>query len=236
MESTVSKVMPSKTTKPDSAVKANESPVSSAPKNRSAVALLAVPDELPAITVARCLTDPATAAAGTINALYRGVSGDGDINGYIAELQHQAQAASAGDLSRSEAMLMSQATTLNALSHSLIGWALNHLREGGNAAYFEMHMRLAFKAQSQSRATIETLAEIKNPRQVAFFKQANIAGGHQQIVNSGPSPIARESEIPPSKQSGHEHELLPNAGASAPASRVDPTLEAVGAIDGTPNR
>jgi len=63
----VSKVMPSKTTKPDSAVKANESPVSSAPKNRSAVALLAVPDELPAITVARCLTDPATAAAGTIN-------------------------------------------------------------------------------------------------------------------------------------------------------------------------
>ena len=131
---------------------------------------------------------------------------------------------------------MSQATTLNALSHSLIGWALNHLREGGNAAYFEMHMRLAFKAQSQSRATIETLAEIKNPRQVAFFKQANIAGGHQQIVNSGPSPIARESEIPPSKQSGHEHELLPNAGASAPARRVDPTLEAVGAIDGTPNR
>ena len=41
--------------------------------------------------------------------------------------------------------------TLNALFHSLTGWALNHLKEGGNAAYFEMHMRLAFKAQRQSR-------------------------------------------------------------------------------------
>jgi hypothetical protein len=46
-----------------------------------------------------------------------------------------------------------------------------------------MHMRLAFKAQSQSRAAIETLAEIKNPRQVTFFKQANIAGGNQQVNN-----------------------------------------------------
>jgi len=39
-------------------------------------------------------------------------------------------------------------------------------------------MRLAFKAQSQARATIETSAEIKNPHQFAFVKQANIAGGN----------------------------------------------------------
>ena len=114
--------------------------------------------------------------------------------GYIAELRHQAQAVSAGGLSRSEAALMSQATTLKALFHSLPGWALNHLKEGGNAAYFEMHMRLALKAQSQSRATIETLGEIKNPRQVAFVKQANIAGGNQQ-VNNGAQSVARENKI-----------------------------------------
>ena len=34
-------------------------------------------------------------------------------------------------------------------------WALNDLKEGGNGAYFEMHMRLGLKAQNQSRATIE---------------------------------------------------------------------------------
>ena len=154
--------------------------------------------------------------------------------GYIAELRHQAQAVSAGGLSRSEAALMSQATTLKALFHSLPGWALNHLKEGGNAAYFEMHMRLALKAQSQSRATIETLGEIKNPRQVAFVKQANIAGGNQQ-VNNGGATLARENEIPPSQQSGYEHELLPDGRASAPASGVDSTLEAVGAINRTTN-
>ena len=92
------------------------------------------------------------------------------------------------------------------------------------------------RTKSQSRATIETLAEIKNPRQVSFVKQANIAGGNQQVNNGIPPSRAGENEIPPSKQSGYEHELLPNAGASAPARRVDPTLEAVGAIDGTPNR
>jgi hypothetical protein len=134
------------------------------------------------------LTDPATAAAGTINKLHRCVSADGDINGYIAELRHQAQEANAGDLRRSEAMLMSQATTLNALSHSLIGWALNHVKEGGNPAYFETNMRLAFKAQSQSRATVETLAEIKNPRQLAFIKQANLAGA---INRSTTAPWSR---------------------------------------------
>jgi hypothetical protein len=118
------------------------------------------------------------------------VSEDGDINGYIAELRHQAQEANAGDLSRSEAMLMSQATTLNALFHSLTGWALNHVKEGGNPAYFETNVRLAFKAQSQSRATIETLAEIQNPRQVAFVQQANIAGGNQQVNNGSLRSIA----------------------------------------------
>jgi hypothetical protein len=35
----------------------------------------------------------------------------------------------------------------------------------------------------RSPATIETLAELKNPRQVAFVNQANLAGGHQQVNN-----------------------------------------------------
>lgn len=46
-------------------------------------------------------------------------------------------------------------------------------------------LRLALKAQAQSRATVEALAEVKNPRSVAFVKQANIAHGHQQVDNPG---------------------------------------------------
>jgi hypothetical protein len=43
-------------------------------------------------------------------------------------------------------------------------------------------MRLALKAQSQSRATVETLAAIKNPP-VVYARQANFAAGHQQVNN-----------------------------------------------------
>ena len=86
--------MPKKIKNPVSAGTVATTPVH-APKNRNAVALMARPEEMPERTIARCLTDPATAAAGTINELYRRVSDDGDINGYIAELQHHAQEASA---------------------------------------------------------------------------------------------------------------------------------------------
>jgi hypothetical protein len=39
------------------------------------------------------------------------------------------------------------------------------------------------KAQSQSRATIQALTELKYPKQATFVKQANIAHGHQQVNN-----------------------------------------------------
>ena len=50
----------------------------------------------------------------------------------------------------------------------------------------ETYLRLALKAQGQCRATLETLAVIKNPQPIAFVRQANIAHGPQQ-VNNGPA-------------------------------------------------
>jgi hypothetical protein len=50
-----------------------------------------------------------------------------------------------------------------------------------NAA--ETYMRLALKAQSQCRTTLETLAGIKNPASVTFVRQANVAHGPQQVNN-----------------------------------------------------
>ena len=48
---------------------------------------------------------------------------------------------------------------------------------------YEAHMRIAMRAQSQCRQTLETLAQIKNPH-VVFARQANIAqepsAGEQQ--------------------------------------------------------
>jgi hypothetical protein len=52
------------------------------------------------------------------------------------------------------------------------------------------------KAQSQSRATIATLVDLKYPRQVAFVKQTNVSHGSQQVnkhTDTGPS--SRTGEI-----------------------------------------
>jgi hypothetical protein len=63
--------------------------------------------------------------------------------------------------------------------------------------------KLALKAQSQCRATLETLAAIKHPQPITFVRQANVAHGPQQVNNSTPSTAestrARELENAPNE-------------------------------------
>jgi len=100
-----------------------------------------------------------------------------------------------------------------------------------------MYLRLALKAQSQCRTTLETLAVIKNPAPVAFVRQANIAHGPQQVNNTAMSVAvadasrARENEIGQSKQSGGGHELLQDTRASTLASGIGTQMESVGEIE-----
>ena len=100
----------------------------------------------------------------------------------------------------------------------------------------ETYMRLALKAQSQCRATLETLAEIKNPRPVAFVRQANIAHGPQQVNNgTAPPPAdpsrAGESEKPPNKLlESRDGERL-DTGTAGATSGIGADMEAVGAVN-----
>jgi hypothetical protein len=59
---------------------------------------------------------------------------------------------------------------------------------------FETYLRLALRAQTQCRATLETLAAIKNPQPVAFVRQANIAHGPQQVNNAGTAEGSRAGD------------------------------------------
>ena len=92
-------------------------------------------------------------------------------------------------------------------------------------------MRLALKAQSQSRSTFETLAAIKNPTMV-FAQQANIAHGPQQVNNGTAPPISRtpETQSTPNELSGGSHELLADARASQATGGANPCLEPVEAL------
>lgn len=175
---------------------------------------------------ARAVTQPEVRAARAIQR-YEGDSLD--INACADELRQQIVEVQRGDMKRPEAMLIAQAHTLDALFQNLALRSYANSREGYLEAA-DRYMRLALRAQAQTARTIETLAELKNPRPIAFVRQANIANGPQQVNNGVPSR-AGEKEIVQSKQSGGSHELLPDARASQAESRVNQELEALGEID-----
>lgn len=94
----------------------------------------------------------------------------------------------------------------------------------------ERYMMLALKAQSQCRATLETLSAIKNPP-VVFAKQANIANGPQQVNNGQPATVCEKTVIEQNKLLEYEHGQWLDTGTADAAIGADKELETVGAID-----
>ena len=193
-------------------------------------------NENPDIAVSRAALRPDVRAASIIKGFSsRQVFPEMNLMGLVNELRDQSKAVQGGDLARAESMLIVQAHTLDAIFGELARRAT--LNMGQQLDAFERYMRLALKAQSQCRTTLETLAEIKAPRPVAFVKQANIANGPQQVNNGSfatctrPGAHAREIQSTQNQLSGGTHELLPNARASGIASGTHTAMEAVGEID-----
>lgn len=185
--------------------------------------------------IAQIAVTPSLQAASTIKRWSHAV-GDLDITALIDELRQQAATASGGDLKRQEAMLAIQAHTLDTLFNELARRSQLNVGDYPDAA--ERYMRLALKAQSQCRTTIETLAEIKNPKPVAFVQQANIANGPQQVNNGSPSAHASragKSEIEQNKQLEQQSNEWMDGGTAAATVRTDQELVSVGAVDGTKN-
>ena len=99
-------------------------------------------------------------------------------------------------------MLTAQAHTLNAIFNRMAMAARNNFDKPLEAA--DACMKLALRAQSQCRATLETLAVIRNPP-VVYAKQANISHGHQQVNNGPPAPPSAQAlalENPPNELLG----------------------------------
>ena len=127
--------------------------------------------------VAEALLSPVTANALTARCFAEGGMGKMDFTEMVAVMTSQAVKVKSGDLSAVETTLTAQATALNTIFAELSRRAA--LNMGEYLPAMETYLRLALKAQAQCRATLQTLAEIKNPRPVAFVKQANIANGPQ---------------------------------------------------------
>lgn len=132
-------------------------------------------------------------------------------------------------LESSQRMLAAQAYALEAIFHNLANRAAINFGEYTRTG--ELYMKLALRAQSQCRSTLEALNEIKNPRLANVVGQANIASGHQQ-VNNHSGPRAEEIKNQPNELlEAEEHEQL-DIGAKKATSREHSKVEAVGEIDG----
>ncbi len=192
--------------------------------------------------IARTVTRPSVTAAETIDA-FKGLAERGcDINALVAELDTQVDRIRAGKMARCEALLVAQAHTLDAIFHNLARRALR--AEYLNQA--DAYLRLSLKAQSQCRATIETLAEVKNPRAVAFVTQVNITAGPQQINNAVAAPVSdpaapvralrgRELESEQNELLGVQHGERMDGGTSGAGSTAHQNVATVGAIDRAAN-
>lgn len=118
------------------------------------------------------------------------IGADATTDALFDAVQSKVKLVQAGDLAPVEAMLMAQAMSLQTTYASL-------MRKAAAQEYlpqYQAHMTLALKAQAQSRATLEALIELKQPRHApTFIKQANMANGPQQVNNgstAGAQPIA----------------------------------------------
>jgi hypothetical protein len=169
---------------------------------------------------ARAISQPEARAALTIQRY------EGDrltVNALMEELQMQIADVEEGNLRRPEAMLVAQAHTLDAMFCNLARRSQTNVLAGQLDAA-ERFLRLALRAQSQAVRTIEVLSELKNPRPVAYVRQANISNGPQQVNNGIPDTA------PAQGNKNEQNKLLDASKASSPSGGYSP-LEALGKVD-----
>ena len=149
-------------------------------------------------------------------------------------LESQGAAVSAGDLSRIEEMLITQAHVLQALFSAYVGKSaavscFDHL---------QCYLGLALKAQNQCRQTLSTLGELKHPKRATFITQQNNAVA--QSVNPGRfNSRANQNEIDSANElmesSRYEVPKRMESGSKEETIGANPALEAVGSVDRSPD-
>jgi hypothetical protein len=160
----------------------------------------------------------------------------------LDELDAQTRAIWSGSLNRPEEMLSAQAHTLDAIFNTL-GQKAATAMKSGHLPSTEAYLRMALKAQSQCRTTLEALAEIKAPKSTTFVRQQNVA--EQQQVNNGFAVNGAAGHTRPHEKdintssnkliSGAKDATLDTRGTRS-ASGSDSQIENLGALHRATNR
>ena len=213
---------------------AKEAPTPAPVEPSRAIEIVADPDKTPEQQVACLLIEGvvpnADLAMAWQSSMFPGVS----LNAASKALREHVDRVKGGDLQDMEALLVSQAYTLNAVFVSMTRQASNNRLDG---KALDLTLRLAFKAQAQTRATVEAVGELKNPRQVTFAKQANISNGPQQVNNGTSAQPAEaaptrteEARSAPNKQLEVQDAEWVDAGAARASEPGNPEVAAVATV------
>lgn len=98
---------------------------------------------------------------------------------YAREIKERADKAATGDLEASSALLMAQALSLDSIFSEYARIALVNVSKHMDAS--ERYMRLALKAQANSRTTLEALAKLHQPREQTV-RHVHVNEGGQAVI------------------------------------------------------
>jgi hypothetical protein len=166
--------------------------------------------------------DPIAAAMSTAHRFNKGTFGDVSLTDTFDSLSDKVAAFEKGDHSQQRAMLIGQSLALNAIFTELARRAALNMGEYINAS--ERYMRLALKAQAQSRATVEALDRLTNGREQTVR--------HVHVDNRGGQAVIAETVQTGGQENGksngqpHALESVTPSGV-APMWGENPEREAV---------
>lgn len=141
------------------------------------------PEETGAQAMARTFLQPSLKNAGAASGFMVKMFGDGDerpgLHDYATHVQKVAKAAEAGDIGMASQMLAAQALTLDAMFAELARRTAMNMGDYINAS--ERYGRLALKAQSNCRATLEALVKLHQPREQTV-RHVHVNEGGQAVI------------------------------------------------------
>lgn len=123
--------------------------------------------------------NPAAHGMATAHIFNPGSFGKVEVTDVFAIITDQIAAVGKGDLSHQRAMLAGQATALNSIFTELARRAGANMGEYVSAT--QIYMRLALKAQSQCRSTVEALDRLVNGHEQTV-KHVHVGQGGQAVV------------------------------------------------------
>jgi hypothetical protein len=131
-----------------------------------------------------------------------------DMTALAVMIRQRADAAASGDLDGIVGQLATSATILDAIADEMFRRAA--LNMGTHLEATESYMRMGLRASAESRAKLEAIAEIKNPRPV-YVRNLNQAHGNQQINQTeGPQQINNNGHPPAGTTRAEETGIGPN--------------------------